>query len=110
MNVGDNKWPDMTADELAAWNGLLVGELEALADALEPENGRLHPVLQRTLVRMIRGGHELTDFRLKVSPHPDLRHGRQSRNEKAKERAVSWNSAVEYVRHGGMERGQGGGA
>lgn len=36
---------DMTEAEVAAWNGMIDGDLAPLADVLEAEDGQLHPVL-----------------------------------------------------------------
>lgn len=74
MTAEDPTKRDLTAAELAAWNGLIAGELDPLADLLEEGDGLLHPILQRWLVKLIRGSVDESDFRLVADKHPDLKH------------------------------------
>lgn len=70
--IGHNR-RNMTEPELAAWNGLIQGDLGPLADLLAEGHEELHPILQRWLLRLIRGSSDETGFRIRVDKHPDLK-------------------------------------
>lgn len=95
----------MTDAELAAWNGLVEGDLLPLADVLRSEDGTLHPVLARWLVKLIDGSTNETDFRLQVTKHPDLKRPTDGQGAKRKQRAKELRTALAFARHGGLEDG-----
>jgi hypothetical protein len=95
----------MSQDELAAWNGLIAGELEPLADLLSIGDGQLHPILQRWLVKLIRGSAQETDFRLRVDRHPELARASDGLHAQNLSNLHSMSTALRVLRHGGL-RGQ----
>ncbi len=95
---------DMTAAEIAAWNGLIAGDLEPLADVLEDGNDTLHPILQRWLVKLIRGTVRDTDFRLRADKHPDLARVSDGLQAQRVADMHSMQTALKVLRHGGLRR------
>lgn len=96
---------DMTADELAAWNGMIGGDLNALADVLEGEDGELHPILRRWLVKLIRGTTNETDYRLSLDKHPDLARVSDGIQYRRQADMHSLQTAMKVLKNGGL-RGQ----
>lgn len=95
---------DMTAAEIAAWNGLIAGDLEPLADVLEDGDDTLHPILQRWLVKLIRGTIQDTDFRLRADKHPDLARASDGLQAQRLADMQSLGTALKVLRHGGLRR------
>jgi hypothetical protein len=96
---------DMSKAELAAWNGLIAGQLEPLADILAAEDAELHPILARWLVKLIRGSPSETDYRLRADKHPDLARASDGLQAQRLNGMHSLQTALKVLRHGGL-RGQ----
>lgn len=103
--LGHNQ-PGMTEAELAAWNGLIQGDLEPLADLLAEGSGSLHPILQRWLVRLIRGSSEDVGMRLEIIKHPDLTRLSQGPEAQRRQSLEELRTALTMRRHGAFLRGQ----
>ena len=96
----------MSEAELAACNGLIAGDLEPLADVLDTEVGELHPILQRWLLKLIRGSSDETDFRLVAMRHPDLKRASDGPRAKRLASMAKLDTAIEMVRNGALNEGQ----
>jgi hypothetical protein len=96
----------MTPSELAAWNDLIGGELGPLADLLEEGNAEVHPVVQRWLVKLIRGTTRDTDFRLAVIRHPDLNRASDGLQAQRRASLERLRTALVMFRAGALEQGQ----
>lgn len=97
---------DMTADELAAWDGLIEGDLRPLADLMELGDGTIHPILQRWLVKLIRGSVRETDYRLVAGKHPDLARVTDGPRHQRLASLATLRTANIVAQNGGLERGQ----
>lgn len=97
---------DMRADELAAWKGLIEGDIEPLADLLEAENSELHPIVQRWLWKLIRGSPRDSDYRLKVCRHPELTQPALGIQATRRRKAKGLPVALAMFRNGALEPSQ----
>lgn len=93
---------DMTPDELAAWNGMIAGDLNALADVLDTDDDALHPILRRWLVKLIRGTARETDYRIKLDKHPDLARVSDGIQHQQLADLQSLQTALTLLSHGGL--------
>lgn len=93
---------DMTEAEVAAWNGMIDGDLAPLADVLEAEDGQLHPVLQRWLRKLISGTWHETDYRLKLDRHPDLKRASDGPGAQRKASQRDLEIALAMFRNGAL--------
>ncbi|MGW8135578.1 hypothetical protein ACWGNZ_08055 [Sphingomonas zeae] len=101
---------DMTRDELAAWNGLMAGDLTPFADLMETEDGIIHPILQRWLVKLIKGSAIDTDYRLTANKHPDLPRVTDGLRHQRIAALSTLRTAQIVAQNGGFEPGQTAGA
>lgn len=101
---------DMNSQELEALNGLIAGDLDPLCVILENENDALHPLLQRWLLKLIRGSSSETDFRLTASTHPDLKRASDGARHQRLASLTSLRVAKIVAQNGGFERQQTAGA
>jgi hypothetical protein len=102
---------DMTKAELEAVEGMTSGRLGPLADLLASEAADIHPLIQRTIWKLIRGSADQSDYRLELCRHPDLRdlrkgnvaEGRKEAEQVRLARSLSRLGEYEHLRNGHNE-------
>jgi len=87
------------------FDALQQGKLDMLADYLIEVDGKIHPVVSRYIVKLIRGSKDDTGWRLKLANHPDRIRNERGREQRLQGSKRNMKMAFFVAELNGFERG-----